>query len=247
MSLPTKNGAYIARPLAMSLEQKTSGSVQVAINFKCDEYIGGGEPESCNGDGITSYFNLVKLNGQLNEINIRSLRDSLGWDGASFATLVETDWSQTPVQIVVDDETKQDGSVHKTVKYINPRDYKGGGGVGKTEPAVVKSLDAKFGSMLRAMATPKPSPRTGQVKPAAEMSIGKDVAWAAFLRKVDEYGLESPADAYSHDRRITVFRKIVGEIVAPKDPKTLQPSDWLAIKTAIETDFSAATESIVPY
>jgi hypothetical protein len=133
----------------------------------------------------------------------------------------------------------------RRVKYINPRDYEGGGQVAKSDTQTIQSLDAKYGSLLRALAGSK----ANGSPPAAVTSqaIGKDVAWTTFNKLVDAYGQDNPAEAWAKDRRVSVFKEIVRELGDGKDTAKLGPAEWAKIKTEIEERFSAAASGLIPF
>jgi predicted SnoaL-like aldol condensation-catalyzing enzyme len=244
--LVEKTGIYRARPIVSAVEEKEgTKTVQFVGSFRCTEIRTTEGWKPIDGEQqITAYLNLITKEGKPNEINYRALRESLGWDGTSFASLQREDWNGTEVQIVVDDEEYQ-GQTKRRVKYINPRDYEGGGQVAKSDTQTIQSLDAKYGSLLRALAGSK----ANGSPPAAVTSqaIGKDVAWTTFNKLVDAYGQDNPAEAWAKDRRVSVFKEIVRELGDGKDTAKLGPAEWAKIKTEIEERFSAAASGLIPF
>jgi hypothetical protein len=254
MSMVSTKGIYLGTPEKTTVDAKDTGSVQFAAVFRCTHIRNGNDWTPLDGDQrITAFLNLVTKSGALNEINVRSLKDSLGWDGKSFATLQRDDWSGTECQLVVDEE-EYNGRKSLKVQYVNPKDYTPSSGLGAADPQMIQSLDSKYGALLRAMnggnggrpATGKPA--KNPVAPNATQSVGKDLAWAAFNHTVDEYGGEHPDDAYTQERRTRVFKDIVTEIAKErnKSTKDLGPADWAQVKKEIEEDFDAAIEGFIP-
>lgn len=253
MSLVSRIGAHLARPLVTAIEEKEKGTVQFVGLFKCTHYRDGKDWKPVAGDEqITAYLNLVKTDGTLNEITIRNLKDALGWNGESFATLQRDDWQSGPqpveCQVVVGEEEYQ-GRKQKRVTYLNPKDYTPHG-VGAAKTDVIQSLDARYGAMLRSLGGKSNGARLAAVQaPATNGQMGKDLAWSAFNTRVNAYGQEHPEDAYTKERRIEVFRTIVTDIAkdSGKEVKALSPADWAKIKTEIERNLDPASGSFVPF
>jgi hypothetical protein len=242
--LVEKKGIYRARPIVSAVEEKESGTVFFNGSFRCTEILNSDGWHPLDGDqNIIARFNLIQKNGQPNEINVRALKDSLGWDGLSFSNLQREDWNGTECQLVIDEE-EYEGKKQLKVQYINPRDYKPGK-LEKADTQVIQSLDSKYGSLLRALSGRK-SNGAPSVAPTSQV-IGKDVAWSAFNRLVDDYGKDNPGDAWSKQRRIDTFRDLVRESADGKDPNALGPADWARIKAEIEKDFSPAAGSLLKF
>jgi hypothetical protein len=111
------------------------------------------------GTGISAYFNLVTSKKELNQFNVDALKEALGWDGMSFASLSSGDWSQTDVQVTLEEE-EYEGKVQIKVKYINPRDWEPRGI--QADPQAIAAADQQFGAMLRALG---PNPRAAKPGP----------------------------------------------------------------------------------
>lgn len=253
MSTPTQNGVYVAEPVGIVIEEKTTGSVQANIQFKLTEYRGpdGKSSDPCDFT-FTAYMNLVTKAGKLNEINARSFRESLGWDGKSFSSLANMDFTDVRCQVVVGDGTDQNGSTKREIKFINPIDYVPGAAV-VSDPAAIQSLDAKYGAMLRATAGNGPSKPNGKAassKPAASsIDTAKQVAYAKYMSLVDEYGRENPSNVYTTGERTEVFKYLATEYGKKigKEPKAFDAADFAAFKTQIEERFTPSTREFCPF
>lgn len=246
--LVEKDGIYLANPVNTSIEEKDTGSVQFTGFFNCTHILEGREFVDLQGaQNIYAHLNIVTKAGALNDINVRSLKDSLGWDGASFASLQRDDWGDTQVQLVVGWEPDQNGVNKLKVKYINPKDYKPSGGVEKADPQVIQSLDAKYGSLLRAMGGVKKAAPTNGNGSSPRDSMGKDLAWAAFQAKVDAYGREHPDEVWPQQKRVDKFRELAMSISGVTDKTKITPADWVTIKRQIEADFSPATGELIMF
>lgn len=252
---PQNNGIYVAEPTAIAIEEKSTGTVQAAVQFKLVEYRGvdGKSSEPCEAT-FTAYMNLITKAGKLNEINFRSFKDSFGWDGASFKALAEMNFEGVQCQVVVGDDTDQNGTTKRVIKYINPIDYTPGAPV-TTDAAVVQSLDAKYGAMLRATAgtsarsAAKPASNVKQPGKADTASTAKQIAYAKFISMVDDYGRAHPEKVYSTSDRSEVFKHIAsvfGKEIG-KDPKTFTPEDFAKFTGEIERQFSAEHRDLLPF
>lgn len=248
MALLTQTGTYLAKPNTWGVKAEEGKSPRFAIVFDCVQRRIGAEWEPVDGEQrITGFFTLINKDGNGNEINLRALRDALGWDGLSFESLENGDWSKTEVQIVVDNHV-YNGKTSLEVKYLNPRDYTGGGGgIEKAEPQTIKSLDQKYGAALRALTKNSPSAGGSTAKASVAPTIdvktpegAKTAAWEAFIKA-------SPS--YDPGKRITVFKKLVTTALfpAPKDPKTASAEEWLNARDLIAQQFSEQIEDLIPF
>lgn len=153
---------------------------------------------------INGFFYPIKKDGTPNTKTIDSLKAAIGWDGLSLESLQTGDYSRV-VQIETDFEEYQ-GKQRLKVKWINPEDYEGQQ-VQKLEPQQLKSMSAKWGSVLRAVAPKAPTkplgaaPKVPLAKPAAKTSAppdlsidesmvpevhNKESAWAAFVEAMGD-------------------------------------------------------------
>jgi hypothetical protein len=150
--IPTKSGKYIARPTQWTISESTNHCPQFVCGFAIIYWWNGSGWEDVTAQDltITAYMTLFDKSGNPQEFNINGLKDSLGWDGLSLVTLNESDWSGVEVQLVIQEEEYQ-GKKNMKVKFINPRDYVGGGGVEKSDLVAVKNLDQVYGGKLRAL------------------------------------------------------------------------------------------------
>lgn len=150
--LPNDEGKYVARPKRWAVGTSKEGAVEFAVDFTLLKFYSDASGEwhdiSTEGYSIVGYFYPISKTGNLVEMTVESLQESLGWSGASLSELNDSDWSQTDVQLVLQREEYQ-GRKQLKVKFINPLNYVGGGGI-KSDAAEVKTLDQRFGAILRA-------------------------------------------------------------------------------------------------
>jgi hypothetical protein len=209
-------GTYIAAPLGWGMVVDDGKTPQFLMQFECRYVMRGGAWEPAQNEQITGYFYPLKKNGDINEICVDQLQKSLGWDGASFASLENGDWREVEVQIVIEDEV-YDGKSRRKVKYLNPRDYRGPS-VEKADPQTIRNLDQRYGAALRATTKAKPSPAT---RPATDPTdAAKREAWEKF--KAGRTGMEQ--DELVADWR-GALKDYFGDGV---DFNKLTPSQWKA-------------------
>lgn len=255
--LPEK-GTYIAGLLEWAVNQPDGKCPSFDVFFECRQVRQDGQWSPSNGERIKESFNLVKRDGNLNEINVRGLRDALGWDGASFAALNNGPWDQAEVQIVVGEEAGSDGKMYKAVRYINPRDYTGPARISGADAQTLTSLDQKYGAMLRALTGAKPGAPAAkpapQTKPAPAAPGGvltaetaKGLCWKAFSDACDEYQRDNPNAGYDAARKTAVFKELIAHHYPGRESKTLTAQEWDGLRAAIAEDFSPAAAGFVPF
>lgn len=222
MSLPNETGRYIAKPQSWGVSESTGGAVEFACDFALSQYLNPatGEWEDVGhlGMSIPGYFYPVDKEGNANAKTIKSIKDALGWSGTSLVELNDSDYSQSEVQITVDVEEYQ-GKQKMKVKWLNPRDYVGGG-VGKGDPEKVKGFDARFGAKLRAISGAAPSNGNGNgaAKPQpSPADIAKAKAWKAYAAKWPN----TPTDEVQEG-----FRQRFRKYFPGRKPELVTSADW---------------------
>lgn len=138
-------GDYFGKPYSkLIIPENESGAVNVIIPCKISR-----------GDHVghkpRAQVCLIKKDGSPMAAGINNMKRILGWDGVSFEFLVETDFSE--VEFALNDcrHTTWDGETRLEVGFVNAIDD--AGGLAMIKPANLKSLTAKFGSKLRALAS----------------------------------------------------------------------------------------------
>lgn len=189
--IPTKSGKYIARPVQWTVSESTNHCPQFVAGFAIIYWWNGAQWEDVTAQdlSITAYMTLFDRSGNPQEFNIDGLKDSLGWDGLSLTSLNESDWSGVEVQLVIQEE-EYNGQKKMKVKFINPRDYVGGGGVEKSDPAAVKNLDQMFSGKLRALnggkaSAAKPAPAGNGQLQITEAEKERRLAYNALTGKME--------------------------------------------------------------
>lgn len=257
---PTQEGRYIARPIESSVG--TSKEKQLP-QFVCKfEFLQQQTPEgwvdiSSDRMEMTGWFNLAYIkDGQnvLNEISIKQITGALGWDGISFKDLNDTDWSGAEVQLVLEWGQDKQGKDQLNIKYLNPRDYEGG--MKRSTPEEVQSIESKYGAMLRASAkkngtAPTSIPKKTSAADKAREAVGgintKAGCWNVFKAKIAKYNEETPTDAYDANKMAETFKTILGELFGvDKDLNTLNSGEWANASTHIVKDFDPATGGLIP-
>ena len=228
MNLPSEIGRYIAAPRTWGVSEQGQNNIPTfACEFELRQHWNGTEWADISADRfeITGWFYLFKKDGQPNDFTIKALKESLGWDGRSIGTLNDGEWSQTEVQLSLAYE-EYNGKQKLKVQFINPRDSVPGG-VERSDPQTVQSLDQKYGAVLRAMngaangkAAPKPA-----AKPAAKATTpdGKAAAWKVFQEVWAKYIEERPDEAPNRDAK---WKEAYNEFFQGADPKTISAEQW---------------------
>jgi hypothetical protein len=165
-----REGIFKARLTTWAVKTfPNSQSVAVAIEFLIVSCLDGQEWSDWTSYGCVARgdFFVVKKDGTPNVKTVQDLAASIGWDG-SLKQIASRPMNppEAVVQVTVKEETYNGKSYFK-VQWINPEDYTpNAGGV---DASTASSLDARFGSLLRAAAGTKPTPK-GQApkKPAAQ-------------------------------------------------------------------------------
>lgn len=125
------------------------------------------------GYRATAFITLFTREGNPNEVQIKSLVEAIGWDGASLESLEAGPWDRE-VQIVVEEEEYQ-GRRQLKVKWINAADWKGFQ-VEHMEPAAFKGLSARWNGKLRALAPAVKASGPGTTKAATPPATGRPPA-----------------------------------------------------------------------
>lgn len=256
MSLP-EVGTYIAKLVGWTVEAPPDKCPRFVALFETLQIKGTEGFEPCEAHRINGNFTLINKNEEPNEINVRALKDALGWDGASFEALDNGDWSQVEVQIVVGEEqSTADNKIYKKVKYLNPRDYAGGRSIEKADAGTIKSLDARYGAKLRAFTGAKATTSSNgkaahTPKKASPRPGGKQGAWAVFTAAVREWNEANPGDAYTHDDQVETFKRVTQEIVDSRTPgkplNTLDEDEWKEVTQKISENFDAGSKNLIPF
>lgn len=251
MSMVSRAGRYLARPTSWGIKQEEGKCPRFAMVFECTQLLDGNEWVGVENESITGFFTLFNKDDSPNEINLRSLREALGWDGASLSTLETSEWTKIEVQIVVEPH-EYNGKSSYEVRYLNPRDYVPG--IKKADAQTVQSLDQKYGAVLRALFKDKPSPaRNGSspapaparaatatataVAPPSGIDTEKAKAWRVF---------SDVTPTYDKAKRADIFKKLLQEIVPHKVTADFTAEDWHEVTARIGKDFDEATETIIP-
>ena len=159
-------GDWRADIIEFGLKEFESGAV--ALNIRCrlgelydhdnkvwDEWAEHGM------EAFGSLF-LVKKDGSLNQEQIKAVCEATGWNG-DFAAITDGTWQPMRCQV----QTKRneyEGNVSYRVNWISPHDREPGSGLSNVDSVKAKSLNARFGGSIRALAgnaarnVPKTSP-----------------------------------------------------------------------------------------
>jgi hypothetical protein len=198
MTLPRNPGTYTAHAKSKAISQKPGKCPQLVIEFQLEQFYNGAEWEALEGDfSITHWLTLINKDGTSNDINIQSIVDAYSMPYFDFKTLEMADFSATPVQIVLE-EDEYEGKTRLRVKYLNNISYERQSVA--SDPAVVQSLDQKYGALLRKKFKAKAANGATNGKQTASQVLGpakpktadeaKGVAWSQFKAKTAEMTTE---------------------------------------------------------
>ena len=220
MSLPKMMGRYIG-VITTWMADEISDKPVFKIEFNLTEFLDGDERISVVDDDfvIRHTVFLLKKDGTWSDHAIKSVMESLGWDGQSIKSFVEGNFGGTEVQLTIEKtHNDKDGKDYVNVKFMNPKDYEGSNGL-TNDPALVQSLESKYGPMLRAMNKPKLP-----VKPAATtVDAAKMSAWKEFQAKTPDL---------TPDQRKSPWLLTVDKY-GGKSVKLLTAADWQIIGNKI--------------
>jgi len=146
-----RESIFKAVPSEWIVQQAESGAIGINIKFAIIEYLENGQWIDWRNFGpydVSGTYWVVKKDGTINTVTVNQLVESLGWDG-SFAH-VDKAAPQVVVQIKVEQSTYEGKAYFKT-GWMNPGDYTPE--KKQLDPDIVKNLDSRFGSLLRAAAS----------------------------------------------------------------------------------------------
>jgi hypothetical protein len=226
-----RKGTFLATPTEWAVNNSKNNLPQFVCKFGLDAEHdkGDGQYYDCAAEllEVTGYFNLIyndRDSGQAvrNEINIKQLEAALGWTDRNMQTLNDSDWSHTQVQLVLE-EDEYNGKTSIKVKYLNNKDYQGGGGIDKADPESLKKMSQAFGALLKAGNAPAARPVSNPARKPAAAAPGnpcdeaKKAAWDAFKKQAGPDGTaEDLANAW---------RKAIADYFA-KPANALGAAQW---------------------
>lgn len=235
-----QEGRFKARPRSWTVDENANtGTLQFACVFGITAVFNGQSWEDWSPHDLekTGYFYLAKKDGSANEACIRSLRESLGWDGVNLEALQNSDWSQKTVQIVVGYEDFN-GEKRLKIRFINSENW-AGAQVKPIEASALRSLNAKWGAKLRAIApkgahgapvAPKsptpPAPRPPPIRPAPTATPATnpwESAWACLLEVFD--GNTETASA--------AWPGLLAKVVPEKSETEFTSADWASVAARV--------------
>lgn len=154
------------------LKELDSGAVAIPIRAQLTAFWNGESWDDWTSYNVHAYGDvwIVKKDGNLNTKQVESLCKFAGWDGY-FNSILNNTWQPAACQVTINEETYQDKVSYK-IAFINQFD-RTPGGLAKMDETKAKSLAAKYGSQLRALAGPanrNSAPTAG--KPPAPPSKG---------------------------------------------------------------------------
>lgn len=229
-------GTYQVAVRERAVYQNDKGSLIFACRYEGDAPTpqSGSEPHE-----ITGYHTLAKPDGTLSESTIETLKEVFGWDGCDPFWLADTDLGRCPAEIVVENYTKNDGSVGVSVKWLNKP---GGGHGGMPQNGDRNAIMAKFGARFRALSggqsrprpqamprpqtQPKPQAAPAQAPAAPQMlpfesqvtPCDMNTAWGAFC--------QAAGDGRPQQEMHRMWFACLQALTGKTDPNQCTDQDW---------------------
>lgn len=229
-----QDGNYHLSPTKGIVSESQKGNLMVVLFF------------DVNGIELRGYNVLAKADGSINERTLYKLRQCFpGWDGTDPFWFMDNDISGYTVEVVVENETNEDGTFAR-VKWINP--IGGGGGGASLEVADRRSVMTQFGNKLKTLAggtpirpqaapqaavpkegehippTPKVAPMRPQAAPPARPAPDMNSAWARLVEmtpKMNNANREAVwfnlTDQYGGVAAITDWAAVIADIESNYD------------------------------
>jgi hypothetical protein len=236
-----QEGRFKARPKSWVVEENANtGTLQFVCVFGITAVLNGDAWEDWQQHDLekTGYFYLAKKDGSANEACIKNLREALGWDGANLEALQNSDWSQKTVQLTVGFES-YNGEQRLKVRFINPENW-AGASFKALETSALKSLNAKWGAKLRAVApkgapnapvAPKSptlaAPRSLPTRPASNPPPAAATWETAWARVLDSFG-------GNQDAASAAWPGLLAKVVPNKPENEFTSADWASIAAHAE-------------
>lgn len=171
-------GIFKSKPLSWEVYPAESGAIGVSMKFAVlEELNSAGEWESWAEYDEHHFYGtwwVVKKDGKVNTQAVEQLAKCLGWNGN--LTSIMGAPPEIVVQVTVKADTYKDKTTFKG-SWMNPEDHTGGGFGADAD--TVKSLQSRFGSLLRAAASgstpaaPAPAKKGGPKSKPATPPSGK--------------------------------------------------------------------------
>jgi hypothetical protein len=146
-----REGTFRAEINDYGMKEQESGAIAVTIKVGLTEIWNGEAWEPWEEYGMEAYGDIyvVKKDGTLNKLGVQSLIQHAGWDG-NFASVVDRMWQPVPCQVVIKANEYEGNTTYK-IAFVNDYD-RTPGQLGTIAPDKAKTLQAKFGGELRALA-----------------------------------------------------------------------------------------------
>lgn len=228
-----QNGTYPAVAREATVYENEKGSLVVAFNFQLTL---AGEPKFIKG-----FAQLAKADGTINTKSIESLKKTFAWDGHDPFWFADTDLAHIPVELVVENDTADDGRTFSRVKWINRP-----GSSALPEPADRNAILSRYGSRFRALSggTPvKPALKSGpQIPttpvlpglPSAPCPTGPAPAVSSMQKCWEFFCAHLPGlDQAELEQR---WFALLSSLYPGKESSSLSPQDWGKVAARLADD-----------
>jgi hypothetical protein len=147
-----RTGHFRCDVLDYGLKEMESGAVSVALHVLLTEMWDGENWQPWREYGMEAFGDIwiIKKDGVLNDRQAKALMQYAGWD-ASLTSLSEATWKPTACQVEIGHQKYKDEDQYK-INWLNDFNRTpGAGALSNVDGDKVKSLEARFGSPLRAL------------------------------------------------------------------------------------------------
>ena len=233
-----EKGKYEGRLVSQVLYEKAeTGTLNLACQFDVSGY------------RLRYNFNLIQKDQTISTRVVSFLREALGWDGANFETLQESDYSGIPLEVVLGEEPsiKDPSKMFTVIKFVN---IPGGNQLDMPQKADSRSLSAKYGSKFRAVSPPVIKPPSKPAQPAqndqqelpaqqAPAKAGNPPRRPMAAKPADTVKTSTEAECWekaqylrataSENEQVEYFWGIVGKVCGDKT-EGISPEEWGKVK-----------------
>ncbi|WP_428937792.1 hypothetical protein [Fontivita pretiosa] len=236
--LPDREGRFKATILEHGVAETGPNNLATFVcQFGLIQELVNGEWIATDQDlAISGYFYLEKKDGSINTVTLDQLKSAFGWDGRDPLWLQDADFSQLVVQVKLEFE-QYDGKQRLKVRYVDAEDAMPAG-VPRADDNARRTLSARLGSRLRALAggTPAPAPKPAgkptatpapptASKPAPKVPTAAPARTATMQQAWQAFAKECPRGWEQKDIEQEWFR-VLGELFPNTQLDAFTPQQW---------------------
>jgi len=176
---------------------------------------------------IIGYFYIEKRNGELNSYTIDNLMEVFPWDGRDPYWFEDCFDQVKPVAVSITCEFESYGGKNRLkVRYLNPPDSVGPGGVEHSTPDSRRAVNAKLAAKLRAHSPPKTTETPHRKRGPEKRTSDADEAWNALVKRAPDGTTQAQLDS--------AWASILRVAGGGKAEEDFRPEDWGTALTEAE-------------